>query len=559
MEFFAQLGVILVTVTVVSLFMKALRQPFIVGYILAGIIVGPYILNVVHDPASLELFSKLGISILLFIVGLNLSPSMVREVGRVAVVTASGQIAITSILGYAIAILLKFPPVHAFYIAIGLTLSSTIIVLKILSDKQDLTRLYGRIAIGFLLVQDLVATIVLLGVTTVSGSGTNVLLDASTLFVKAILVVILLFVISKYVVSKASNFLSGSQELLFLFAITWGIGLAAIFHKIGLSLEIGALLAGVSLSIAPFSFEVSARMKPLRDFFVVTFFVFLGSQMSFVGLGEIIPGILIFSLYVLIGNPIIMMVIMGLLGFKHRTSFQTGLIVAQISEFSLILAALGKSLGHIDEKTLSLITIVGLITIAGSSYLIHYSDQLYKHLAPYLKKIKFRKHIVPENDETKDEFETLLCGYDRVGKEFIDAFEKADLKCLVVDVNPQSISKLKKDGISGRLGDIEDPEFLDELPLSKLKIVVSTVPDLDANLVLATHIRKKFKDVTIVVFSHSVSGAHELYEAGATLVVIPHYLGAQHVATIIKTHGSSPRHFEVERDRHMKNIMRNFK
>ena len=557
MEIFVELGILLAIATLLAILMRLLKQPLIVGYILAGVVAGPYFLNVLHSKDEIELFSKLGITILLFIVGLSLSPKIIKEVGKVSLIGGLGQIIFTTLIGFSIAIFLGIERVAAIYIAIALTFSSTIIVLKLLSDRGDLNKLYGKIAIGFLIVQDVVATIVLLFVSAFTKSqDIDILSTVGILIIKALVLFVLLYIVSIYIIPKISKFIAASQEILFLFSISWGIGIATIFYSLGLSMEIGALIAGVTLSLTPFSYEIAARLKPLRDFFIVLFFVLLGSQLVLDNVSTIILPSIILSLFVLIGNPVIVILIMNILGHKSKIGFMTGLTVAQISEFSLILAALGFSIGHISQDVLSIITIVGLVTITGSTYLLLYADPLYKKAEWLLKFLELEKKAQDTGSEY-EKYKIILFGYDRVGQEYIDAFEKTDQPYLVVDFNPESIQKIKDKGILYKFGDAEDIEFLNELNLSTSKLCVSTLSDFKTNVVLTHAIREVNKRAVIIQIADNAIHAHELYAAGASYVVVPHHLGAMHAISLLKKHEIDFKKFEEEKQLHLSHLAKN--
>jgi len=270
MEVFIELSLIIAITVLISGITRLLKQPLIIGYILTGIIVSPYFLNIVQSTETIKVFSQIGIALLLFIVGLSLSPKVIKEVGKVSLITGIGQIIFTSLFGFLISRLLGFSVIVSIYIAIALTFSSTIIIMKLLSDKQDLEKLYGKISIGFLLVQDIFVIILLMVISSFSGN-----LSMSTLSLRTILVGILLIggfvLISIYVLPSLSKFFAKSQEFLFLFSIGWGLGLAALFHYMGFSMEIGALIAGIARSMSPFHYEISSKMRPLRDFFIILF------------------------------------------------------------------------------------------------------------------------------------------------------------------------------------------------------------------------------------------------------------------------------------------------
>jgi len=556
MEVFIELSTIIALALGVALIMRLLKQPLIVGYILTGIIVGPYVLNILHNSDIIELFSKIGITILLFIVGLSLSPHVIREVGKVSLITGIGQVVFTSAVGFGIALLLGIDRIAALYVAIALTFSSTIIILKLLSDKGDLNTLYGKIAIGFLLVQDIIATsILLIASSFASSGGENVLYIAGITLLKGALLIWLMLAISHYILPRLSRYIAESQELLFLFSIAWGLGIASLFRISGFSVEIGALIAGVSLSMTPYAFEVASRMRPLRDFFILLFFILLGSQMVLADVGSLLIPALTLSIFVLIGNPIIMVVLMNILGYSKRTAFQAGLTVAQISEFSLILATLGFQIGHLSQDILSLITLVGLITIAGSTYLILYSEHIYPKVENILKFLEIRRSR--KKTAHTDIYNAILFGYQRVGKDFITSLERLGLDYIVVDFNPESIQQLEESEIPCKYGDAKDSAFLAELDLKGLKYLVTTIPDFETNLFLLRAVRAQNKRVITVMLSHNREDTLALYAEGASYVIMPHYLGAQYAVRLIARAGLNKQEYHAHRNRHLAHLEKN--
>jgi len=549
MEVFIELSIILAITVLIAGIMRLLKQPLIIGYILAGIIVSPYFLDVVSSTDTIAVFSQIGVVLLLFIVGLSLSPRVIKEVGKVSLITGLGQIIFTSLIGFFISRLLGFSTIVSIYIAIALTFSSTIIIMKLLSDKKDIERLYGKISIGFLLVQDIFAIILLMIISSFSGR-----LDLSDVSFQSLIMGLMLtggfVLISIYILPKLSLFFAKSQEFLFLFSIGWGMGLAALFYYIGFSMEIGALIAGVALSMSPFHYEISSKLKPLRDFFIILFFILLGSQMIFGTISQLIVPAIIFSLFILIGNPLIVMILMGFLGYKKKTGFQAGFTVAQISEFSLILIALGVSVGHLTREILSLVTIVGLITISGSTYLIMYSDKIYPYFSKYL--YIFERKKLMEKEKKSEKYNIVLFGYNRIGYDLLQSFKKLKNKYLVVDYNPETIRELSKNKIECRYGDVDDEEFLNELNLTETKMIVSTIPEFETNLFLINEIRQINKKAIIIVMSHNIEEANELYAQGATYVIMPHFLGGSHASKMIDEYKLDADKFLKEKEKHLK-------
>jgi Kef-type K+ transport system membrane component KefB len=555
MELVTEIALLLSLATVVSLVMRLLHQPLIVGYILTGIFAGPQVLNVIHDTESLELFSKIGIIFLLFIVGLNLNPKIIAEVGKVSLVTGIGQIVFTSVIGFGIALLLGIDRVAALYVAIALTFSSTIIILKLITDKNDLEKLYAKIAIGFLLVQDIAATIILIAVGIFSKSGVeSVGSMVIVTLIKGVWLFVVLAAVSHWLLPRLTRRIAASQELLFLFSASWALGLASLFAVLGFSVEIGALVAGVTLASTVYAAEMAARLKPLRDIFILIFFILLGSQMVLTDVQSLILPAAILSMFVLVGNPIIVIILMNLLGYSRKTGFLAGLTVAQISEFSLILAAIGFQVGHLPQQILSLITLVGLITIAGSTYLILYADKIYSLIAKWLNLLEIVKTNPSEHEKQTVHTKIILFGYDRVGDYFVKTFQALGKPFLIVDFNPESISRIETEGLPCLYGDASDPEFLAEIPLENIELCVSTIPDPSVNLSIQRRFNQINSSAITVLLAHRITEAKELYRAGASYVLLPHYLGAQYAAKLIKKFGLKKTPYKEAKETHLKHL-----
>lgn len=554
--FFIQISIILAIVLAMSFIMRILKQPLIIGYIISGILVGPLIFNLIEFNESLSIFSELGIAFLLFIVGLHLSPRVIKEVGKISLITGIGQVIFTSLIGYFIGLALGFSSITSIYIAVALTFSSTIIIMKLLSDKEALDKLYGKISIGFLLVQDLIAIIILIVISSFSNGGSITSIITATI-IKGVIGVAILLPFSYYVLPRLNDFFAKSKELLFVFAIVWGLGLAALFYYAGFSIEVGALIAGVLLSVSPYNYEISAKLKPLRDFFIISFFLILGSQMVFSDIAGLIIPAIVFSFFILIGNPLIVMILMGVFGYSKNTGFMAGLTVAQISEFSLILIALGVKLGHIPNEILSFVTVIGLITIAGSTYMIMYSEAIYSKLSKYLK--IFEKKNVHEKHQVTKTYDYILLGENRIGFSIMNSFIKMKDKYVVVDYNPERVKRLKSKGISCIYGDASDSEFLDDIHISKVKILVSTIPETETNLMILNKIKEKNKSAVVIVTARQISDTFKLYDAGADYVIMPHFLGGEHTAKIIEKFKGNKKLYELEKKHHIKELKERLK
>jgi Kef-type K+ transport system membrane component KefB len=548
-EIFVQIGLVIAIVLAVSFIMRALRQPLIIGYIISGIIIGPFFLDMVSMGGTLQVFADFGIAFLLFIVGLHLSPKVVKEVGGISLITGVGQVVFTAFFGYFIAIALGFEMLTSIYIAVALTFSSTIIITKLLSDKGDIDSLYGKISIGILLVQDIIAIFILIIVSSLS-SGSDFVASLGTTLLKGAILTALIVPISTFVLPKAQSFFSKSQEFLFVFSIAWGLGLAALFQQAGLSLEVGALIAGIVLSASPYILEIRSKLKPLRDFFIISFFIVVGSNIVLEGFSEVMLAAIVLSVFVIAGKPLTVMAFMGISGYTKRTSFSTGIAIAQISEFSIILIALGVKVGHLSQEILSFVTLMGLFTFAGSTYMVMYSDELYSKFSRYLGFFE-RRNLKAEKQKTGEGYKAILFGYSRTGFSILSALNKQGIKCLVVEINPETVRTLKKIGIPCIYGDAHDKDFLDEIPLDEAKLVISTIPEYGTNAILVKAARELNSDAVILVRAKDIGEAFRLYDKGANYVLTPYFLGGEHIAKMIREFKLNSEMYEKEKKEHI--------
>lgn len=546
---FIQLAIILFTAFLVSYIIRLFKQPIVIGYIIAGMIISPFIIKFGASREIINTFSHLGIAFLLFIVGLHLNPNIVKRIGKTSFIVGIGQMVLTFGLGFLVSYyLLSFDYISSAYIGVALMFSSTIIVTKLLSDKRELDSLHGKISVGVLIIQDLVAVAVLMFISSVAG-GTSSPLSIGNIFAGAGFLVFL-FIIGYIILPKLTYDLAKSQELLFLFSICWCFLIASVFSYMGFSIEIGALIAGVILSISPYTSEISSKVRPLRDFFLIIFFIILGLNIQISSLGSIFINALIFSLIALIFKPIILMILMAISGHAKRNNFFVGTTLAQISEFSLIVLALGVSVGHITDEVLSTITLTAVLTIAVSTYFIIYSNNLYNSLSGKIP--IFERKGARDEKETQKVYDAILFGYNRIGYGILRSLKKIKKDYLVVDFNPDTVSDLKRLRIPSVYGDVSDCEFLNDLPLDKLKLAVSTIPDFETSLVLIESIRLVNKEAIIIVRAHEIKEALKLYKAGADYVLTPHFLGGEYVSKMISKLKVNDTGYKSEREKHIR-------
>src|SRR3989344_276515 len=527
------ISIILLVATVIAVLAKLLKQPSILAYIITGIILGPLFLKITGPSETIKLFSEIGIAFLLFIVGLSLNFSTLKKTGKTSIIMGVFQIIITTIFGFLLSKALGFSNITSIYISLAITFSSTIIIIKLLSDKNEIDTLYGKILVGLLLVQDFVAIISLIFITSIGNENFKIN-SAVIIFIKGLSFILLVFISSKYLLKKLFNIVSSSQELLFIASIAWCFLLSSIAYLLGLSLEIGAFLAGVSLTVIPFNHVILNKVKPLRDFFIVIFFVNLGIGMLLSSVSKIIIPALIISIFVIVGKFLILLIIMAIIGYKKRTNFLSSLAIVQISEFSLILINLGLRAGHLTQDIVTLITIVGLITITISSYLIINNDKLYILMSKYLsiferKKLKEERYKIENN-----KYDVILFGGHRTGYNIIKSLQNTKKKFLTIDFNPDVISNLKKLGIEAIYGDVSDIDFIEEILRTKPKIVISTIHNLEDNLEIIRLYKKYNKKGTVIVTTKDLVELKTLYEKGADFVILPELLSGQKIADYLR-------------------------
>lgn len=543
---FLELTTVLILAGLVSFLVNLLKQPSVVAYIITGLIVGPLGFYQLHQSDAFSSLAQIGITLLLFMVGLQLDMSQLKRIGRTALLVGIGQVFFTTLIGYGILRALGFSAISSLYIAPALTFSSTIIVVKLLSEKKDLQSLYGKLVVGIFLTQDFIAILMLVVLSSMGQSQSTIYSSLpvwQTIMmacVRGLILILTIWWLSAKVFPKIMQYIGNNDELMLVFSLAWALGLAAFVSLpiMGFSLEIGGFLAGLSLARSGVHYEISGKIRPIRDFFIVIFFIVMGSGLMLNSLGSIAVPAIVLSLFVLIGNPLIVMVLLGLFGYKPRTGFFAGVTVGQISEFSFILITAGLSLGYLGQKDLALITLIGMITIALSSYSIMYANRLYEFLKPVLRVFDFRGGIAEKHANVMPlKNHIILVGADRLGHHLIHTLEKQKIPFIVVDFNPEIVEKYVSRGIKAICGDITDSFVQEQINLPMAKLVISTVPDFNDNLELIYTIKRlthgKRVRPKMIFIAQNEAEIKTLYDEDVDYVISPHFMGGQHLAKIL--------------------------
>lgn len=538
---FLQLAFVLLLSSSLGFLVIRFKLPLIVAYLLAGVLVS--FLSFFDPSHSLvfEVFPEIGIAFVLFLIGMELDLREIKALGAPIIASAVGQIAISAFAGYAISGALGFSQAESIFLGLGLAFSSTVVVVKMLLEKRDLASLYGKLSVGILLVEDLVAIAVLMFIS-VSSSALNLGLQESlpvlTLVLKAIGLFILTLVLSKYVLEKVFDAVAKNVELLFLTALTWCFLFTTLAIVSGFSVVIGAFLAGVALASSPYHLQIQGKIKPLRDFFVTLFFVYLGTQAK---LGDLIsswPAIIIFTFFALLLKPLLYMLILGIFGFRKHTLFQTSLNLSQISEFSLVVLLVGVDMKLASQSTLSVMAAVAVLTIIISSIMIAYSKKIYRFVSPVLPffEHKSKTHFLEAKIEEELTDHVIIIGAHRVGGPVVRYLMKSEIPFLVMDFNPHIIEQLRNKGVKVLYGDVGDPDILDNLQLEKAKLLISTASDMTDNSILLEECKRRKIRAKVVARALDHDHAEALKALGADYVILPEKVSGDFLVSQLKTH-----------------------
>ena len=500
------LGWIVIAGLVVVLLAERIKVPSIVAYIVAGLLLGPA-LGIIEVTHAIDLIAEFGIALLLFLVGLELSLDKIKDVGKVAVLAGLGQVVFTAAGGLGLSLLLGFEMMEAVFLAVALTFSSTVVVVKLLDQKGDLDSLYGRIAVGIFLVQDMVVIAALTILAGLAASDEDpepvtMAIDIGVAFVGTAGLLVVALVAARWLLPKPFEWAARRPDTLFIWSLCWCFLFVFSSEAMELSLEIGAFLAGLSLAQLPYNYDLRRRVHPLMNFFIAVFFVTLGLQMELEAALNYMGPSLALALFVLIGNPLIFMIIITRSGYDEETSFSTSVTVAQISEFSFIFATMGLTAGLIGEDILSIVALVGLVTIAVSSYMILYTEPLYK----WVKKVGLLKVFGAEGRD-KPEVEpgrtnhVIIVGMNALGRSLVHRLCERGEQVVAIDTDTSKLAGLPCETL---LGNAMYKSVIDAAHLKNAKLLISTLHIDDTNRLLAYRGRQAGVPTAIHAFDESI-------------------------------------------------------
>jgi Kef-type K+ transport system membrane component KefB len=546
---FFEIGLLVIFAGLGTYIAKLTKQPLIPAYILSGVLIAR-VFGLGADHEVIVKLSEIGIAFLLFMVGLELEFKKLKDIGLVSTVAGTVQMVAVFFIGYFAMKLLGFSRMEGVYLGLAIAFSSTMLVVKLLSDKLETNTLHGRLIIGILVIQDIFAIIALSYLASTSSAAMGY-----TFIIKVALVLASGILASKFIFPKVFEFAATSRELLLSVSLSVCFLFALLFQAIGLSITIGAFVAGVLLANLPYNIEIVGRMRSLRDFFSILFFTSLGLQLVFEGMSGLVIPLLVLLVLVIVVKPVVIHIALKLLGHQTRTSFLSASSLGQISEFSLILVMQGMAYGVLQQNMLTITVMLALITMFFTSYFMSYEESAYRKFVHVLKRFNIKVGSSHVADSNKMLYDVILCGYDRIGYSILKSLKAQDKSVVVVDFDPDVIKRLGKMGVSCLYGDICDPEVMDRLDMKNAKIFISTANSYEDNRLLLKKVKAANSYIPTIVTAHKIDQALELYKDGADYVILPHFLGGDMVANLLPDFESSQLRMLMLKYRHINDLM----
>lgn len=543
-QLFSEMGKSILGAAALGIPAYYLKVPLILAYLAAGVILGPHVgFGVIRDSENIATLSEIGLVLLMYILGLEIDLRKLLQAGKAVLVNGITQVFGCVALGLVYFKVLGYShtPYELFYLAFACSLSSTLIVVKILSDQMDLDALPSRITLGVLVLQDLWVIAFLAVQPNLSDLNSMALLQS---FSKVGVLVASGWFIARFVLPRLFFAIGKQPELMLIVAMAWCFGMCGLANVLNLSLEMGALVAGVSIASFPYHIDVAAKIASLRDFFITLFFVSLGLQVP-------IPSVYVFGLalaiiaFVMLSRVITVFPVLHKMKYGNRASLLPSLNLSQVSEFSLVLAALGVSYGHVRGEILAALIIAMVFTSLMSSFLIPGGHALYLRLNPFLEILGFADHVGSQKEtETPKKHPTIvLLGFYREASSLLYEMQKrysesAMENILVVDFNPEAHHALRELGIQCKYGDISNIDTLKQVGMEHAKLIVCTIPDQVlkgiSNLKLLLLLKKLAPQASIIVSAEKLKVAQEMYDAGADYVFVPRLVSAYYLVDVLE-------------------------
>ncbi|AXR82263.1 cation:proton antiporter [Natrarchaeobaculum sulfurireducens] len=538
----ADFAIIIVVATAIGLIARQLGQPTIVAYIATGVVLGPVMFDIVTDEGLVDVMAELGLGFLLFLLGMKMRFDDIREILRPITNVAIGQTVLQTALAFLVAWALGFDTTSILVIALATVFGATPVIVKVLTDKDEITSLPGKIDVGVLIVQDiyLVVVLALFAADSLDNAG-EIASTLAVIFVMMGFIALFSILSSRYLLPRIFRRIADNKDVFLIVAIAWAFFFIAIAEGFDLSVEVGAFLAGISLAQLPYSKELEDRITPITDFFILVFFASIGLQIeSFESLTTYWTEAIIASVVLMVGNFWIMFYLIDREGFSVETSFIGSINMVQVSEFSLVVGALALAQGYIGDAVLGYLTLMALLTMTVSTYIIAYNHAIYERVAPWFSRFESDG----QEDRSLREYNNhaVAIGYDEVTERALPVLKEQYGEVVVVDRKTEHISELESEGEYDYVfGDFRHTEVRKAAGLKKASFVLSSSVQKDVNEAL---LEEADDDAIVFVEAEHIDNARTLYERGAAYVIMNTYLTATKLNDYLEQYFTDKKAFE---------------
>jgi Kef-type K+ transport system membrane component KefB len=557
----SDLAICIVVAWIMAVIAQVLKQPLILAYLGAGVLVGPVGIGLIQERVSIETISSLGLILLLFMIGLEIDLKRILGAGRLITVTALVQIGGSCLLGLLLFRWLGYPlnagRLDALYLAVAVALSSTVIIVKVLHERRELDTLPGRLTLGILVLQDLFAILFLAVQPNLKAAGFGIL---AVSLLKVSFLVAIAFAASRYALPALFRLVARLPELVLVGALAWCFLVAGLAGSLHLSREMGALVAGVAISTFPYTLDIAAKLASIRDFFVTLFFVALGMSIPAPALSTI--GAALLFCFVLVGSRVVT-VFPPLYWMRQglRASLLPTIHLSQVSELALVILALGAASGHVGEETRGMVAYAFVFLAVASTYAIAQGTNMCQWAIPLLSRAGLRDldHQTEVLAKSEAEPSIFLLGFSWTASSLLEHMMRhqpgwvGEVK--VIDFNPHVNQELRQRGIPAVYGDISQRETLVHAGVANARIILCTLPNSVLKGTSNSRLLKQLREISpkaqIIVHADFLADVRSLYEAGASYVSVPRLIEAEDLCRVIDAARSElldEKRAEIERD-----------
>ncbi|WEL23761.1 cation:proton antiporter [Candidatus Nanohalovita haloferacivicina] len=545
---YESLALLIGIATILGIVAEKTRQPKVMAYIIAGLIVGPVGFNLISETEMTSLFSELGLVFLLFLIGLEINLEEVKDVLKPTIGIAVIQMILVFLLGLATTYSLGFDLTTAVFIGAAAMFSSTALVVKLLTNLDEASTLPGRLDIGILLVQDVAVVLILALLTVQSTSPTQIALKLGEIFVMISFIAAISLLSSKYLFSRILKKLSGNKAAFFTHGVAWAFLFISLSQYFNLSLEIGAFIAGVGLAQIPYSRELQERVRPMTDLFMAIFFLNFGLGITGGSLQAYLLEAIIASIILIIGKFAIFFLVVDRFKFTPETSFKTAMNMTQVSEFGLILISLAITQGYIAQDVSGFISIVTILTMGVSAYTIRFKDEIHEKVEHLLN--FFEGEEKTDIEIRKLENHVVVIGYDQIARKACETLQE-EYEILVIDRNSENTAELSRSNYEYIYGDFKHGEIREAAKIPEAAFIISLSPEKAVNDRI---LEEKDRDSTAIVKADSIEHAVDLYDMGADYVIVKNLLTGNRLSEYLELYLEDRELFIKEVEAEMKEL-----